>query len=611
MGLNNRLKKNPLIIYLLAFSHYSLASSSFNCVEVGEDEINGKLFTKTTEQSFQFDIIATQNDITVDTLFANSVDHTVTVELVDTNSGDGSCANYTTLISHPLLFTASDSGTKPSLSFSLPNASRAVKCRVTDTTNTPTIVGCSTDSFAIRPTTLSMTSNLTNIGTKAKTGENFVLTATAINGYTGTPKINQSNIEPHADAPFPQGIISGSFNPANAVTGISTSTTFSYSEVGLLRFVAQGIFDNDFTAIDQPDDCISHSFSNTVSSKKIGCNFGNMVTSDYFGRFTPDHFEVMFNIPTFSPSCGLFTYFGQPIKYGVIPIATISAKNADNITTKNYTGNYWKVDASVASFSPSYTVFNHTLTILEDSNPMDSDGGDGTGTLTFANTVDNILVITKGALTAPSDIDIALSFSLIDTDGIVVTKVNNLVQSNPISFGSAAAGNGIDFDSNNKSYRWGRLSLSNTHGSELTPLSAPLYTEYYDGNHFVQNIDDSCTTFSFANDFSISDASDFNCSFTTQSSPIAIGSGSVKATLANTTVVQGKTNLFISDNNNLLQGSGAGNTGYIDITTQLSNLPWLRYDWDGTGTHNKCPSARATFGIYKGSSKQIYFREVY
>jgi hypothetical protein len=62
---------------------------------------------------------------------------------------------------------------------------------------------------------------------------------------------------------------------------------------------------------------------------------------------------------------------------------------------------------------------------------------------------------------------------------------------------------------------------------------------------------------------------------------------------------------------------GTGNTGYIDITTDLfiTSFPWLSFDWDGNNTYDvsvdNSPKARASFGIYKGNSNQIYFREVY
>ncbi|MCK5829236.1 MAG: hypothetical protein KAH20_02935 [Methylococcales bacterium] len=593
-------------------------ATNFNCVENGTHGITGRLYTKTTAQSFSFDIAALKNTNTIETNFANGADHTVTVELVDANSGNGSCSNFSVLspaVSQSLLFTSSDSGIKASSSFSSNTAYQAVKCRVTDNTNDPSVVGCSTDSFSIRPVSFTVSSNLTNTGfigiPKAKAGEYFTLTATAVKGYTGTPSINPLKIEAHSGS-ITEGNISGSFNAGNFATGSATNTVFKYSEVGLLRFIPKGIFDESFTSVDQTGDC-TNNFSNTVVSGKVGCKFGNTSTSNYFGRFTPDHFDVTLTAPVFIPSCSSFTYLDQPIKYSVNPIATVLAKNASGTITQNYTGNYWKVDPLHATFgfTPTYTESSHTLTVINSNAPVVTDNGDGTGLLTFADTTNNILAVTKNNPIAPFDAEIALSFNLSDTDAIVVANVEGVAHVNPVKFGDTSAGNGISFSASNKSHQWGRVSLDNVHGSELTPLSVPLYTEYYNGSSFIKNTADNCTTFSFATDFSISDAKDFNCSFTTQSTPVVIGSGSVKATLSSSTVNNGETSLIISDNINITKGSGSGNTGHIDITTKYTNLPWLLHDWDGNSTHDNCPSARATFGIYKGNKKQIYFREVY
>jgi hypothetical protein len=43
-----------------------------------------------------------------------------------------------------------------------------------------------------------------------------------------------------------------------------------------------------------------------------------------------------------------------------------------------------------------------------------------------------------------------------------------------------------------------------------------------------------------------------------------------------------------------------------------STVPaWLRYDWDNTTPGDENPSARASFGIYKGNPRHIYMRELY
>jgi MSHA biogenesis protein MshQ len=51
----------------------------------------------------------------------------------------------------------------------------------------------------------------------------------------------------------------------------------------------------------------------------------------------------------------------------------------------------------------------------------------------------------------------------------------------------------------------------------------------------------------------------------------------------------------------------SSNTGPMDITATVPN--WLQFNWKGTGNTN--PTARATFGIYKGNNKFIYIRELY
>lgn len=57
--------------------------------------------------------------------------------------------------------------------------------------------------------------------------------------------------------------------------------------------------------------------------------------------------------------------------------------------------------------------------------------------------------------------------------------------------------------------------------------------------------------------------------------------------------------------------SGYGNTGYVDIATDFSGMPWLLFDWDGNGSYDNSPSVRATFGIHQDNVKHIFIREVY
>ncbi len=38
---------------------------------------------------------------------------------------------------------------------------------------------------------------------------------------------------------------------------------------------------------------------------------------------------------------------------------------------------------------------------------------------------------------------------------------------------------------------------------------------------------------------------------------------------------------------------------------------WLRFDWDATTLGDENPAAQAVFGLFPGSDRQIYIREVF
>jgi len=66
--------------------------------------------------------------------------------------------------------------------------------------------------------------------------------------------------------------------------------------------------------------------------------------------------------------------------------------------------------------------------------------------------------------------------------------------------------------------------------------------------------------------------------------------------------IAGSFNLF-------LLAPDANNTGDIGIT--LISPTWLKYDWDGDGNHDNDPTGVASFGLYRGDDRVIYWREVF
>ncbi len=76
------------------------------------------------------------------------------------------------------------------------------------------------------------------------------------------------------------------------------------------------------------------------------------------------------------------------------------------------------------------------------------------------------------------------------------------------------------------------------------------------------------------------------------------------ATVANSPLVGGDAGLSLS-------ATVSGNTGYFDLSYNLTSFSWLLGDWDGDSAYDDNPSSRATFGIYKGAEMLIYSREIY
>lgn len=557
---------------------------NFNCIESGANASTGHLYTKLAGSPFSFEVTALKSDGSVEIGFVSTANKNVTVELVD-GSGTTACASRAALspaVSQTLSFTAADQGRKAIAPITLGEAHSNLRCRVTDTNQSPSIIGCSTDNFAVRPASFSVTSSInadvTGISTSAiptiKTGANFTLLATSgAAGYNNAPQLDASKITAHTGS-IQNGILTGSFAVADVTTGTATGGTFTYSEAGYFQLAANGVFDDSFTTVDSATNDCTNDFSNVLVSGKYGCKFGNAAATNYFGRFIPDHFVVTQGLAT--PACGtVFTYFGQD---GFTTSFTLTAQNASNAATQNYTGSFAKL-ALIA-----WNNFVFTSAGLPAGSTLSASATAPTGN--WSNGVAD--VIAKHQVNRPTALTgqttVTVNTSPVDTDGVTMVTA-------PVAPGTPL--------------RYGRVNLGNAHGSELLDLAVPMQVEYFNGTSFITNTDDVCSV----SGISITDPLSTDnlvpadsCIWDDNST-----SGSFKCATAAPTGTTYREASSLSAGNFNLNLKPPGKTGALDITATVDN--WLQFDWHGTGTTN--PSARATFGIYKGNQKIIYFREVY
>ncbi|HEX6929529.1 MAG TPA: IPT/TIG domain-containing protein [Gammaproteobacteria bacterium] len=303
------------------------SGGSFDTVEPA-GALGSTLFTKLAGAGFGIDILATEvSRLAMEPSFTG----TVKIELLD--AGDDSAgldaagcrASWSVVQTLPsATFAAADNG-RININTSYADALRIARFRISyPATGTPTHVGCSSDAFSIRPTALAVSTSLNNTGTTGlpihAAGTAFTMTATAIPGYDGTPVIDTGAIT--------VGVLGGSFAAASPASGVSTGNAFTYTEVGNFTLPAGDIYDDTFTAVDQPGDCIAGS-SNTLSGGKYGCAFGTLADL-VVGRFVPAYFDV--EVTDGCADAGGFTYSRQPFT------VRVTAREAGGGRTQNYAG---------------------------------------------------------------------------------------------------------------------------------------------------------------------------------------------------------------------------------------------------------------------------------
>jgi hypothetical protein len=364
--------------------------------------------------------------------------------------------------------------------------------------------------------------------------------------------------------------INGALIGGDFTTGTASPTNLQYDEVG--SFTLQS--------------------SATGYLGTIGADF---VGDDIIvGRFRPASFALtstvngMFANSCTPPGLSPYTYIGESFTYDVIhPAFVVTAMNglAASTPTTNYTGDWGKLNDDSVNFTQpaadltqdgsdgstkmaiSYTQDAAKFTITDNTN--------GSFTFEFA---DDSYVYDKDSNSEIPDFDSDITLAVVDVTDLETVTYNTAFNLNPTFI----------------NLRFGRVRMSNAHGSEISVLAMPMLVEYLDspGLYTINIDDDGCTTIANAN-LGLSD---------NLSTP-----GSSTVTVTNPAAVAG--NLGVS-----LTAPGAGITGYIDVTPDLnaSTNSWLQYDWTfGAGTFTENPTGRATFGIYTGNDVNIYKSQTY
>ncbi|WP_323807760.1 DUF6701 domain-containing protein [Marinobacter sp. LV10R520-4] len=138
--------------------------------------------------------------------------------------------------------------------------------------------------------------------------------------------------------------------------------------------------------------------------------------------------------------------------------------------------------------------------------------------------------------------------------------------------------------------RYGRLQMENVYGLETSDLKMPFQAEFYTSSGFIINSADGCWSYNTAADVAL------------DQSNLSGGNTSVIGTSG--TLLAGAAE---EDEQLILKAPGANNQG--DVIATFAVPLWLQGDWNQDGFLEN-PQATATFGVYRGNDRVIYWREV-
>nr|WP_220636965.1 DUF6701 domain-containing protein [Georgfuchsia toluolica] len=322
------------------YQNNAQTASSFNAFETGTTAgaVTGHIYTKLAGTAFILDLVAINSGAQA-TSFSNNVKVELLANTGTAGSGYGAdnCPTANSIIQ--TINSTAISGGRSSVSLSaVANAYRDVRVRISYPTSSPSVVVCSTDSFAIRPSAVTLVTSASAAAPSAtaapviKAGNPFTLYAITSTGtnYAGILSLDNTKLTA-------SGSVVGALLPASltANPAPTPSNNASYTEVGYLYLAASAYRDSSYTSVDQSGDCISSSTDDSLASGQYGCVIGNNAAVS-LGRFIPDHFTI--TLPSITAACSTgaaFSYFGQD---GFKTTFTLTAQNAGNATTANYAG---------------------------------------------------------------------------------------------------------------------------------------------------------------------------------------------------------------------------------------------------------------------------------
>ena len=306
----------------------------------------------------------------------------------------------------------------------------------------------------------------------------------------------------------------------------------------------------------------------------------------HVGRFIPDRFNVSISEPgEVEPYCSVstaFAYMGQGLswKIGLQPAVTLEALNVDGNRTRNYTlGSFqrFKVADLDSNRSPGTSDIS-AADINGDPFPVSASLSGG-----------SLSVVEPGVLRYQFASDDEITFGKMPRTRVPPFFPDYLIQLTGVSDADGVSSLQTPVDIRpvfDLEMRYGRLQMENAYGPETSALEMPFQAEYFTSGGFVRNSDDN-NCWSYDTSAVSLDPTDFT-----------------SVTKMTGTLDEG---MSPAGRGVLLDAPSENNRG--DVIATFAVPVWLQDAFDENGELED-PSGRATFGVYRGNDRIIYWREV-
>ena len=359
-----------------------------------------------------------------------------------------------------------------------------------------------------------------------------------------------------------QGTLAAIEQVAFSDTGIASESNskYSYDEVGIVNLEA-GLQDTDY-----------------LGAGDVKGELYNV------GRFAPSHFKV-----TTIKADAQCTQYGSNLTYLEQPFElafTVQALNHNNQLLSNYRNGFDKSTVTVnvenneaSNYIPASEFTSRLI------NLGSNDWGDVVNGQWQMNQIDTTLK--RLGVGQPDGPFLAMNLmaTLSNIEGATLIDANDSPNTETTCTTDC---NSVRLNSVPIMFKFGRLMLATSNGSDLENLLIPMQAQYWNATDFVINTDDNCSAFDLAKITQLSP--------TTPELTLTYKDDDVSGQLEEGSYPDNK-------------GIYAVQAGAGEFILQYNTQDWLKWDWQGDESQLD-PQTILQFGRFRGNDRVIYWREI-